>query len=274
MTDEAIAAVAADLHGASNAELPAMGTFWRPSGSFIAIHEKSFSFPTAALCSLYRELCRPRSAGFVASDVALLCQEAALRALRRGIQAGVSVGLGQPAADLERQLGSLSLGAGGGADAEAAPSSVLCVTEADVRDALRGIHPSAMREARKRPPVLMTPPPRPSTLARTWPGHITAAQVPLPVLPLRYVPLPLVTKSLPPSLRLWCRPLQVAVEMPTTSWDDIGGLEDVKRELREVVDWCALTLSPTYQPSRLHCRLCFAHPLRLILLQLVQFGHC
>ena len=31
--------------------------------------------------------------------------------------------------------------------------------------------------------------------------------------------------------------LQVAVEVPSASWEDVGGLDDVKVQLREIVDW-------------------------------------
>lgn len=37
------------------------------------------------------------------------------------------------------------------------------------------------------------------------------------------------SKSNPSALR------ETAVEVPTVSWDDIGGLENVKRELQELV---------------------------------------
>ena len=36
-------------------------------------------------------------------------------------------------------------------------------------------------------------------------------------------------KQNPSSLR------ETTVEIPTTTWDDIGGLEEVKRELRELI---------------------------------------
>jgi AAA family ATPase len=30
---------------------------------------------------------------------------------------------------------------------------------------------------------------------------------------------------------------EVAVEVPTTRWDDIGGYDDVKQRLREAIEW-------------------------------------
>lgn len=154
----------------------------------------------------------------MASDVALLVQEAALRALRRGIDAAAAraggastAGADDAAAGLQRQLQSLSLaGSPGAAEGQAE----LCVTEADVRAALLGIHPSAMREARDGPLTARVSPPAQR-------GHL-----------LLFAAFSFIVE--PPSASR----AQVAVEMPTTSWDDIGGMEDVKRELREVVDWC------------------------------------
>ena len=39
------------------------------------------------------------------------------------------------------------------------------------------------------------------------------------------------SKANPASLR------ETVVEVPTTTWEDIGGLEDVKRELKEMVQY-------------------------------------
>ena len=91
--------------------------------------------------------------GFSGADLAALCKEAAMRALRRVI----------PEIDLE---------------AESIPAEVLNkikVTMSDFMDAFKDIEPSAMRE--------------------------------------------------------------VAIEVPEVHWDDIGGLEEVKRELRQAVEW-------------------------------------
>ncbi len=91
--------------------------------------------------------------GFSGADLAALCKEAAMRALRRVI----------PEIDLE---------------AESIPAEVLNkikVTMDDFMDAFRDIEPSAMRE--------------------------------------------------------------VAIEVPEVRWDDVGGLEEVKRELRQAVEW-------------------------------------
>ncbi|WP_456471784.1 CDC48 family AAA ATPase [Methanocaldococcus sp.] len=91
--------------------------------------------------------------GFVGADLAALCKEAAMRALRRVL----------PSIDLE---------------AEEIPKEVLDnlkVTMDDFKEALKEVEPSAMRE--------------------------------------------------------------VLVEVPNVKWEDIGGLEQVKQELREAVEW-------------------------------------
>jgi transitional endoplasmic reticulum ATPase len=91
--------------------------------------------------------------GFVGADLAALCKEAAMRALRRVL----------PSIDLE---------------AEEIPKEVLDnlkVTMDDFKEALKDVEPSAMRE--------------------------------------------------------------VLVEVPNVKWEDIGGLEEVKQELREAVEW-------------------------------------
>ncbi|MDK2782155.1 MAG: transitional endoplasmic reticulum ATPase, partial [Archaeoglobi archaeon] len=91
--------------------------------------------------------------GFVGADIAALCKEAAMNALRRVI----------PKIDIE---------------AEEIPKEViesLVVTREDFMEALKRVEPSAMRE--------------------------------------------------------------VLVEVPEVRWDDIGGLEDVKQELKEAVEW-------------------------------------
>ncbi|WP_423792613.1 CDC48 family AAA ATPase [Methanocaldococcus indicus] len=91
--------------------------------------------------------------GFVGADLAALCKEAAMRALRRVL----------PDIDLE---------------AEEIPKEVLDnlkVTMDDFKEALKDVEPSAMRE--------------------------------------------------------------VLVEVPNIKWEDIGGLEEVKQELREAVEW-------------------------------------
>ncbi|CAB3288864.1 Cell division protein FtsH [Methanocaldococcus lauensis] len=91
--------------------------------------------------------------GFVGADLAALCKEAAMRALRRIL----------PNIDLE---------------AEEIPKEVLDnlkVTMDDFKEALKDVEPSAMRE--------------------------------------------------------------VLVEVPNVKWEDIGGLENVKQELREAVEW-------------------------------------
>ena len=49
------------------------------------------------------------------------------------------------------------------------------------------------------------------------------------------------SKSNPSALR------ETAVEVPTVSWDDIGGLENVKRELQELVQ------VKYYNDKFLHC---------------------
>jgi transitional endoplasmic reticulum ATPase len=94
-----------------------------------------------------------RTHGFVGADIAALCKEAAMNALRRVI----------PKIDIE---------------AEEIPKEIiesLVVTRDDFMEALKKVEPSAMRE--------------------------------------------------------------VLVEVPEVRWDDIGGLEDVKQELREAVEW-------------------------------------
>ncbi|ENN96387.1 cell division protein CDC48 [Methanocaldococcus villosus KIN24-T80] len=91
--------------------------------------------------------------GFVGADLAALCKEAAMRALRRVL----------PDIDLE---------------AEEIPKEILDnlkVTMDDFKEALKDIEPSAMRE--------------------------------------------------------------VLVDIPNVKWEDIGGLEEVKQELREAVEW-------------------------------------
>ncbi len=91
--------------------------------------------------------------GFVGADLEVLVKEAAMRALRRIL----------PDIDFEQ---------------ESIPAEVLNklkVTMRDFEDALKEVHPSAMRE--------------------------------------------------------------VLVEVPNVRWDDVGDLEDVKRELREAVEW-------------------------------------
>ena len=91
--------------------------------------------------------------GFTGADLAALCREAAMRALRRFL----------PKIDLEK--GSIPLDL----------LKELKVTRQDFLDALKDIQPSALRE--------------------------------------------------------------VYVEVPEVRWDDIGGLEDVKQQLREAVEW-------------------------------------
>ncbi len=91
--------------------------------------------------------------GFTGADLAALCREAAMRALRRFL----------PKINLEE---------------ETIPTEVLeslKVTRQDFMDALKDVQPSALRE--------------------------------------------------------------VLVEVPEVHWSDIGGLEDVKRQLREMVEW-------------------------------------
>ncbi|MHA1581973.1 MAG: AAA family ATPase, partial [Candidatus Baldrarchaeia archaeon] len=94
-----------------------------------------------------------RTHGFVGADLAALCREAAMKALRRYL----------PEIDL---------------DEEVIPPHVLekiKITMKDFLDALKEIQPSAIRE--------------------------------------------------------------VLVEVPNVHWDDVGGLEEVKRELKEAVEW-------------------------------------
>ncbi|HDI46538.1 MAG TPA: AAA family ATPase, partial [Candidatus Methanomethylia archaeon] len=91
--------------------------------------------------------------GYTGADLAALCREAAMRALRRFL----------PKINLEEEV---------------IPTEVLeslKVTRQDFMDALKDVQPSALRE--------------------------------------------------------------VLVEVPEVHWDDIGGLEDVKRQLREMVEW-------------------------------------
>jgi transitional endoplasmic reticulum ATPase len=91
--------------------------------------------------------------GFTGADVAALCREAAMAALRRLI----------PGVDLDNAASSYEQ---------------LLAVEVDMADfaaALREVEPSALRE--------------------------------------------------------------VFIEVPDVSWDDVGGLDDVKRELREIVEW-------------------------------------
>jgi len=91
--------------------------------------------------------------GFTGADLAALCREAAMRALRRFL----------PQINLEKETIPTEL------------LEKLKVTREDFMDALKDIQPSALRE--------------------------------------------------------------VIVEVPEVHWDDIGGLEDVKRQLREMVEW-------------------------------------
>jgi transitional endoplasmic reticulum ATPase len=91
--------------------------------------------------------------GFVGADIEALCKEAAMRALRRTL----------PQIDLQQ---------------EKIPAEILNkinVTMQDFEDALKDVHPSAMRE--------------------------------------------------------------VLVEVPNVRWNDIGGLENAKKELQEAVEW-------------------------------------
>ncbi|MDI3502270.1 MAG: transitional endoplasmic reticulum ATPase [Archaeoglobi archaeon] len=90
--------------------------------------------------------------GFVGADIAALCREAVMRALRRYL----------PEMDLEKELNQELL-------------ERMHVTIEDFREALKEVEPSAMRE--------------------------------------------------------------IFVEVPEVRWDDIGGLEDVKQELKEAVEW-------------------------------------
>ncbi|MBC7109784.1 MAG: CDC48 family AAA ATPase, partial [Archaeoglobi archaeon] len=90
--------------------------------------------------------------GFVGADIAALCREAVMRALRRYL----------PEMDLEKELDQELL-------------DKMHVTIEDFREALKEVEPSAMRE--------------------------------------------------------------IFVEVPEVRWDDIGGLEDVKQELKEAVEW-------------------------------------
>lgn len=53
------------------------------------------------------------------------------------------------------------------------------------------------------------------------------------------------SKSSPSALR------ETVVEVPNVTWDDIGGLENVKRELQELVQVSAAVL-----PLELHLPLC------------------
>jgi transitional endoplasmic reticulum ATPase len=91
--------------------------------------------------------------GFVGADLAALCREAAMAALRRTFPRAALTGASIPAEEL---LG-------------------LTVAEGDFQEALKGIEPSAARE--------------------------------------------------------------VSVELGRTTWDDVGGLADVKRSLVELVEW-------------------------------------
>ncbi len=94
-----------------------------------------------------------RTHGFVGADLEALCKEAAMRSLRRAL----------PQIDLQQ---------------EKIPAEILNkinVTMQDFEEALRDVHPSAMRE--------------------------------------------------------------VLVEVPNVRWSDIGGLDSVKRELQEAVEW-------------------------------------
>jgi len=91
--------------------------------------------------------------GFTGADLAALCREAAMRALRRFL----------PQINLEKETIPTEL------------LEKLKVTREDFMDALKDIQPSALRE--------------------------------------------------------------VIVEVPEVHWDDVGGLEDVKRQLREMVEW-------------------------------------
>ncbi|MDI6888101.1 MAG: CDC48 family AAA ATPase [Methanocellales archaeon] len=93
-----------------------------------------------------------RTYGFVGADIASLCKEAAMHALRRIL----------PKIDIEKEI----------------PQEVmekLMVTKEDFEEALKNIEPSAMRE--------------------------------------------------------------VFIEIPKVEWEDIGGLEKAKQELREAVEW-------------------------------------
>lgn len=145
--DAAVSAIAAGLHGALfPPNKPPHVCFPTPTAPSVCARPDR---PAVGHYSKHEAaILRPPAGplGFVASDVALLVQEAALRALRRGIDAAAP---GPASADLERQMGALSLGGSMGPGAAGgAATGELAVTEADVRGALLGIHPSAMREAR------------------------------------------------------------------------------------------------------------------------------
>lgn len=48
-------------------------------------------------------------------------------------------------------------------------------------------------------------------------------------------------------IRFFCENYTQVVEVPNVSWEDIGGLENVKRELQEVIDFNKLDLMHSYK---------------------------
>jgi len=94
--------------------------------------------------------------GYTGADLAALCREAAMRALRRAIQSGL-INLNEPMTINEETLSKIQ------------------VTMNDFLEAMKEIVPSALRE--------------------------------------------------------------IHIEVPKVRWDDIGGLEQVKQELREAIEW-------------------------------------
>ncbi len=161
--------------------------------------------------------------GFTGADLEALCKSAGLKALRRAI----------------RRIGAKLAEEGGEAEEVSAKLSEL--TDEELREVLeKGIHeadiPEEKKEALKKAFT--------SVGAEEEEGEVDYREALERVLEAEELPgieeelkvtmddfMEALKEIEPSALR------EVVVEVPDVSWDDVGGLEDVKRELREAVEY-------------------------------------
>lgn len=163
--------------------------------------------------------------GYVGADLAALCTEAALQCIREKMDV----------IDLEDDT----------IDAEVLNS--MAVTNEHFQTALGTSNPSALRETVSNP----------SQRSVRVSGYLLRVAISIAnygSLLLSYV-IPDVRCALlflgHKLIVLFCKTLLQVVEVPNVSWQDIGGLENVKRELQEVMSFNIMVLMYTYVPYKL-----------------------